>query len=593
MFKMTGIKIDQGRIKFGPATGLSPVALGIEVLFGQRSGAVSDMTVPGFNVQAWAGSIANGYPSDSTLEFSNQRLADGSLRIVGDASVEFVSQTAGRLNLGSGDWTLSYWASWVYDYQNPKKPGLSLQTSGTGQSEIAITCGVYGEINQKGYGVTIGIDGYTTSMNYENEQAWPPISGNWQHYELSRGSDVLRLFINGVLVASQMLPTGGVMAPTLDTIGVYALPGSDEISGFSLLPGVCLHTDTFDPGTLPGAVNNPNPAEPPPVILGPYYQWNRIVSRDYSDGSGFGPDGTYSGTLLNTYQSALPFTDSWTMRDFSFEFDLYLAPNASPGMIMEAHNWNASTKALSLKMLSGFNFQASDGDNTIGFGSISAPGYYIIQWTRTNGNNRIVVLDENLSIIQDHEWLGNISSVIDGFNMGTTAPYYGIESTTGAFAVAAKWIFDYEKIITVNAATIPNGWTWRTDIQLWQWQNAEPDGSIYQVRAFRVGLPVTGDDGYSSDFTNIGFAPEYQEYVNVPHGIIRILKNGDEVLYAEDPINGAHIGNVLNSFFFKIGEVYDLDVEVDGQIVGQIKCRTTPIVINGDGGMAYGYFVQN
>lgn len=131
---------------------------------------------------------------------------------------------------------------------------------------------------------------------------------------------------------------------------------------------------------------------------------------------------------------------------------------------------------------------------------------------------------------------------------------------------------------------MPDGWAFRSDIGLYEYTNgAEFTGTMEQIRGYTSVRPEEGqaDLVYALDWSNIGYADEFQDAVNVRYTTVRATLNGKVLAEQTGGPYGARIGYLMNAIRFRHGEVMTIVFEGNGVPIMRAQCVAQPVEVNG------------
>ena len=192
-------------------------------------------------------------PDTTTGVVGNSKLTkntEGSVSFDGTAATKLRVPDSTDFTFGSNDWTIEFW---YYNNSNDGSYNVFLDMLGSNRSGIQLAIATDGN-----YRIEVG-DGANNWIWQLTDK--PSKVGKWTHFALSRESNKIRFFEDGIFVARQTSSTA-VGDPTSVAIGGYTQDDSSNygfngyISNFRIVNGTAVYTAEAD--QLGGPVFTPS-----------------------------------------------------------------------------------------------------------------------------------------------------------------------------------------------------------------------------------------------------------------------------------------------------------------------------------------------
>ena len=372
--------------------------------------------------------LANTGTLQTTTYFDEySRFGSGSLKFDGATGyLSFPSSSA--FSFGTGDFTIE---TWVYPNNNSQNGGIfQISTSASGSSTAA---------NQLSIQLFGGYWNFGTNAAFNQGNGSLTYSANvWYHVAITRTSGVIKYFINGIQVLSNVSDTTNYTGTYLLVGGFYVVPTyvlNGYLSNFRVVNGTALYTANFTPPTttLTAVANT--------ILLLPAYTNNPF--KDYSSNNN---TITVNGTVTaNTLSPSLK-TPSFTANNIIGQLDEYTISPLNPNNQVDPYFNQVSL------LLHG---DAANGSNNNTFLDSSTNNFTVTR----NGNT---TQGTNTPFSQDAGYWSNY------FN-GTT-DYLGVPTNTAldlgsSNFTAEAWVYPAASITT--AQFVIGSWNGTTDVSWW------------------------------------------------------------------------------------------------------------------------------
>lgn len=109
------------------------------------------------------------------------------------------------------------------------------------------------------------------------------------------------------------------------------------------------------------------------------------------------------------------------------------------------------------------------------------------------------------------------------------------------------------------------------------------------MRCYSSVKPVEGGDSvpYGGGYSNVGFAPEFFDAVNVRYSSCRALLNGVVLMQQTGGPYGARIGYLMGALYVRKGDVLTVDMWADGVVLMRAQFVAEPVPVGDAFGTAF------